>query len=54
MLHVYAAGLATVAVGMHIAAAWYYARRWRRVRHDAPGAATVLPFTPRWPWKRAA
>jgi cytochrome b561 len=54
MLHIYAAGLATVAVVMHLAAAWYHARRWRRVRHDVPGVVAVLPFTPRRLWKRAA
>lgn len=54
MLHVYAAGLAAAAVVMHLTAAWYHARRWRRVRDEAHGAGSILPFTPRRRWRRAA
>ncbi|MEE8422654.1 MAG: hypothetical protein V3S31_07735 [Dehalococcoidia bacterium] len=54
MLHVYAAGLAVAAVVMHLTAAWYHARRWRRVRDEAHGAGSILPFTPRRRWGRAA
>ena len=49
MLHVYAAALAAVAMVMHIAAAYYHARRWRNSVQE-PAGSVILPFRARVPF----
>jgi cytochrome b561 len=45
MLHIYAAALAVVAVVMHLAAAYYHARRWRNAVNET--GVVVVPFRAR-------
>lgn len=49
MLHVYAAALAAAAMVMHIAAAYYHARRWKNAVQE-PGGSVILPFRARVPF----
>ena len=57
MLHLYAAGLAAVAMVMHLAAAYYHAKRWRNAAQDTSGGVIVpfrarVPFSARVPFRR--
>jgi hypothetical protein len=50
MLHIYAAALAAVAavaVVMHLAAAYYHARRWRNAVNETVVVVVVVPFRAR-------
>ncbi|HJM74913.1 MAG TPA: hypothetical protein QGI71_03495 [Dehalococcoidia bacterium] len=51
MLHIYAAALAAVAVVMHLAAAYYHAKRWRTAVKETNGGV-VVPFSTRVPFRR--
>jgi len=47
MLHIYAAALAAVAAVMHLAAAYYHARRWRNAVNETVVVVVVVPFRAR-------